>query len=386
MNDRSSWQVSCCKSRAPFRTPRSEPFPSRALRWVKVSYGNLALRPSVDLDFMVLRRDVPRARAVLAEQGFVGGPDERVLPSFLHYTNELALIRERDGRLVEVQWAMAPRYFSIPLSSSTLFERLETIEFGGRRIPSFSYEDELLMLLVHGKHLWERLIWISNVAELIKAAPGLDWDRILEPSRDARILRLTLVGLRLAKQLQADVPIPGQILGAMHSDPMVEVIARRVWFRLLSRDPSSSDPPLQPLHLLMREDIRDAAAHCWRLATTPTWGDWEWLTLPDKDHGHTCHCGPCASASSTPSACWRRPRNSLRCCAAIRRLGRRLPLLPFERRAYHAGEVTHECLSRIRPLRLGSETWNATACLSTAWTSAALRDQRGEDEHPALSE
>ena len=91
---------------------------------------------------------------------------------------------------------------------------------------------------------------------------------------------MVLVGIRLARALHDDVPLPEGVLREMRADPRTEAVARRLWVRTLSRDPSEEDPPFRMLDLSMREDIRDAAAYCWRLATTPTEGDQEWLRLP----------------------------------------------------------------------------------------------------------
>lgn len=246
-----------------------------------LAYGDVGLRQSSDLDLMVRKGDVLRARAILAALGFVGGPGPASVGGYLRYSNELTLLRPWDGLIVELQWAPAPRYFAIPLDVEPMFGRLTRLELGGGTLPAFASEDLLLLLLIHGaKHLWERLIWIRDIVELVKARPGLEWDRVIRPAREARILRMVLVGLRLARCLHDDLPLPEEVLREMRADPRTEALARRLWARTLSRDPSAEDPPFRMLDVSMREDIRDAAAYCWRLATTPTEEDREWLRLP----------------------------------------------------------------------------------------------------------
>ena len=246
-------------------------------------YGNIALRPSVDLDFIVPEPEVQRARAVLEDLGFVGGPPGSTTPPYLRYQNEFSMVRASDGRLAELQWAIAPRYFTIPLDLTTFVPRLTAVEFGGRTLPSFSDEDLLFLLLIHGgKHLWERLIWVCDIAKLVSQSPAMDWDKVLGPARDARVVRMVLLGLRLALRLQADVPVPNEVLRTLRADQDVESLAKRIWARTLTGDPSLGTPPFRTLDLLLREDLRDRATICWRLATTTTEGDRAWATLPEQ--------------------------------------------------------------------------------------------------------
>ena len=156
--------------------------PFKGASLATIAYGDIGLRQSSDLDLMVRKGDVLRARAILAALGFVGGPGPASVGGYLRYSNELTLLRPRDGLIVELQWAPAPRYFAIPLDIEPMFGRLTRLELGGDTLPAFASEDLLLLLLIHGaKHLWERLIWIRDIVELVKARPGLDWDRVIRP-------------------------------------------------------------------------------------------------------------------------------------------------------------------------------------------------------------
>src|SRR5262245_63923825 len=78
-------------------------------------YGNVALRPSVDLDFLVRKTDVQRGADVLSRAGFLGVPNREELKMLLRSGNELTTVRSRDGLIAELQWSGTPAYFSIPL-------------------------------------------------------------------------------------------------------------------------------------------------------------------------------------------------------------------------------------------------------------------------------
>lgn len=246
-------------------------------------YGDIGLRPSVDIDLIVRRTDALAARAALESIGYRGGPRGDAARSYLRYSNEFSLVREADGRLVELQWAIAPAYFAFDLELDPFFDSLGTTSFAGREFPALAQDDLLLLLLAHGgKHLWERLTWIGDVARFVRRYPQIGWARTVEAARAARMLRMTLVGLRLAKQLDPGIDLDPEVMDAMRRDPAVEGVSRRIWRRTLSRDPSGEDRPFRILDLRMRDSATDAATYCVRLAVTPTQGDRDWLALPPR--------------------------------------------------------------------------------------------------------
>ena len=89
--------------------------------------------------------------------------------------------------------------------------RLITVELCGRKLRTFSIEDTLVMLSVHGaKHFWERLGWILDVAELTAGQP-VDWPLTMRIAAKLKSTRLLLLGLYLAHELM-DAPPCGRRL------------------------------------------------------------------------------------------------------------------------------------------------------------------------------
>ena len=53
------------------------------------------------------------------------------------------------------------------------------------QIPVFGIEDSILGLAVHGsKHRWRRLNWVVDIAAMISAHPGIDWEVMLLRARE----------------------------------------------------------------------------------------------------------------------------------------------------------------------------------------------------------
>jgi len=250
------------------------------------SYGNLALREFVDLDLLVHKRDVPRATELLSAAGYQ--PQFRLTraqeAAFLRYNCEHAFVHEDDGSMVDLHWAITERYFSFPLDPECLWERLHRVSLGGSDVPTFSPEDSLLILCVHAsKDAWERLRYICDVAELVRTHQDMDWRRVVERAGRLGSERMLFLGLLLARDL-LETPLPDEISRRAHADPAVEALVRRIGERLFQRIDHSPrrfvEIPFRPIHMKMRERLRDKVRYLIRFATTHTVGDWMTLPLP----------------------------------------------------------------------------------------------------------
>lgn len=248
-----------------------------------VAYGNLALRQFDDLDILVHTQDMLPARDLLIAQGYqpLVQLSDRQAESYLRSQYVYPFVSGDGSTIVELHHDIRPRYFAFHLDPEQLWTRLERLPLGGREVLNLAPEDLLLMLCVHGaNHCWERLAWICDLAELIRARSDLDWQRLLDEARRSGGERMLLLGLLLARDL----------LGAA----LPELITRRIAQdtalpRLLS---TTADglfrPATQPLtaserarfHLRSRERWRDRWQYCLYLLISPTEEDWTLQPLP----------------------------------------------------------------------------------------------------------
>jgi hypothetical protein len=250
------------------------------------AYGNLALREFVDLDILVHKRDVPRAKELLSAAGY--RPQYRLTraqeAAFLRYNCEHGFEHGDDGSMVDLHWAITERFFSFPLDPERLWERRSRVSLGGSDVWTFSPEDSLLILCVHGsKDAWERLKHVCDVSEFVRAHEDMDWGRVVKRARRLGSERMLFLGLVLAKDL-LETPLPEEVSRRAHADPTVKALARRIserLFRTIDHPPSRfAEIPFRPIHLKMRERWRDKVRYLVRLATTHTVGDWMALPLP----------------------------------------------------------------------------------------------------------
>jgi len=248
-------------------------------------YGDVTLRQFSDLDILIQKKDLKRARDLIIPLGYQPHINltDADITHYIQFQNELSFMRQ-DGRVaVELQWEITPHYFNFPIPSKYLWESIERSpkkDSGFRVLPS---DIELIVMCVHGtKDRWTRLLWVCDVAELIRANGRLDWDWILTLSNTLGCSRMLFLGLYLTKDL-LDTSIPVEVMKQIESDPMVKRLAKQVRQQLFNGYNGSSSILKNSLfYLKTREHLRDKIQYCLRLATGITPGDWTFFPLANS--------------------------------------------------------------------------------------------------------
>lgn len=191
-------------------------------------YGNVAFRRCNDLDILVTRADVPRARTLLEEVGFAPlHPTTPASREFLLQKRHSEIFRRDPGLFVELHWAFAKQRGLFPLDLDMLRPRLQEMTLAGSRVQVFAPEDQLLILCVHGaNHLWSRLEWLCGIAELIRNS-SLAWQEVLERAQELHSRKALFLGLVLADELLG-APVPVEVLAEGRVDRDVNWAAHLV--------------------------------------------------------------------------------------------------------------------------------------------------------------
>jgi hypothetical protein len=191
-------------------------------------YGNVAFRRCNDLDILVTREDVPRARTLLEGAGFAPlHPTTSASREFLLQKRHSEIFKRDSGLVVELHWAFAKQRGLFPLDLEMLRPRLQEMSLAGVCVPTFAPEDQLLILCVHGaNHLWSRLEWLCGIAELIRGEP-LEWKDVLERGQALYSKKALFLGLVLADELLS-APVPEEVLVQARANGDVTWAARLV--------------------------------------------------------------------------------------------------------------------------------------------------------------
>jgi len=245
-------------------------------------YSDVALRSFSDLDLLVRIGDVQRAADALATLGYAA--DQPVPPArraaHLALASEQMFRRTTGAVLVELQWRIAPAYFSVDFDWDWFWRTAVRVTLGGRQVPALAPEALLLVLSVHGaKHRWESLVWIADIAQLLRKYSDLDWDSVLRTARSLGIERLLFLALAVAEKILAVSP-PDAVRRLVASDPTLPWLCREVEHSLASEVRGVASLSDHWFSLRGRERWRDRVRYVARLGLTPNPQDWALLPLP----------------------------------------------------------------------------------------------------------
>ncbi len=257
-----------------------------------LAYGELSWRQFNDLDILVRNRDIIRARDLFLSLGNemkvelieLTKQQKEIFvksPQIHEFVRECAypFIRQQSGVIVELHWRMMPSYFSFPIDSENLWERLIPVPILGTNILTLSPEDSLLLLCGHGiKECWDKLNRVCDIAALIHKHPNLDWDRVMAEATRLGCQRILFLGLFLAKELLG-TGLPEFIWEKIEADGVVTELAVQVYEGFFSNGNMTKQSfPVTRLHLKARERFIDKVRYFLGVMMTPTTSDW--LVLP----------------------------------------------------------------------------------------------------------
>ncbi|MGR9072526.1 MAG: nucleotidyltransferase domain-containing protein [Gammaproteobacteria bacterium] len=188
----------------------------------KTIYSHAGLRHAKDIDLLVPSHQLAQAGHYLERSGYrchnvelTGTANQSWIRRHYHdshYENE-------HGVVVELHWRLFNDRRILPVD-----QRIWTTRYlAGRsfRLP----DDELLLYLCwHGSlHYWERLKWLSDIAQLVKS-DRWNWDALIGKAEASNSLRPLLLGLLLSHLVFENL-LPEPVKAAIKSEPMAMQLA-----------------------------------------------------------------------------------------------------------------------------------------------------------------
>jgi hypothetical protein len=150
----------------------------------------------------------------------------------------------------------------------------------GIKVKTLVVEDLIFSLCVHGsRHLWERLLWICDVAWII-SRHELRWPQLLERARSTNSERMFLLGITLAVRLLGVDP-PSSVCDQISSDSQLDNLASAViggLFNGPTHRPASSSQ-IFSYNLMVRKSWASRLRYV-RHMLNPTDRDFETISLP----------------------------------------------------------------------------------------------------------
>ncbi|MGC2330397.1 MAG: nucleotidyltransferase family protein [Candidatus Acidiferrales bacterium] len=247
------------------------------------AYEDITLREFEDLDIIVRQRDMPRVNEVVTGLGYSPkfpwilspGTSSALVPGEYQY-------REHSRRMVlELHTESTLRHFPVPPDLDDLARHLVPVLLSGHEIRTFAPEDALVMLCIHGsKDFWERISWIADIAELIRASQELDWDAVCARADSWNARRILHLGLALASEI-LDARLPDEVGARVQDDPVAAALASEVTRWLLRRERQAFGSAGR---FSFRRRMLEGSLAGWRysirLAVAPAEEDWQMVRLP----------------------------------------------------------------------------------------------------------
>ncbi len=259
-----------------------ELIPYKGVVLSEVYYGDMALRPSGDMDFFVRRRDVWRIKKAVCDLGYtprVAIPEDAE-QDYIASGYECAFDGPAGKNLLELQWALQPRFYAVDFDMDGLFDRAVNVTVGGRSVKTPSAEDLLLLLAVHAaKHVWARLIWLCDIEQILKR-DDLNWDWVQSQGRELGIERILRVTLLLTNRFLGTT-IPARMEKGIVADRAAQVLADEIAMAVTA-GVSYEEQKISYFRLMMklRERRADRMRFLARLTFTPGPGEWDAVRLP----------------------------------------------------------------------------------------------------------
>lgn len=204
-------------------------------------YKDLAARPFTDLDILIRENDIPRAVELLTSdryqiirpQSLIKAPKNlqarwlKQLVKHSPWAYQIVLWHPDLKTMVEIHWRVLGKYI-FSSNAERLWEDLQPISLAGSRIHSLSPENLLWLLCIHAsKHQWERLRWLCDIAELIRAYPQLNWKEVADHAVHLNIQHRLYIGLLLANRLLG-ASLPVAIEEKINRIPQLKTLAQHV--------------------------------------------------------------------------------------------------------------------------------------------------------------
>lgn len=163
-------------------------------------YGDISLRTSRDLDFLIPIQHLVRAEEFLTQQGYEKEYDfETVLNDWRWRHRHVTYFHPQKQVKLEIHWRLHPGPGKEP-SFQELWERKRISGLTNFPVHFLGREDLLIFLVTHGaRHGWSRLRWLDDIQQLMKLP--VDWEFTYQLSKSSHNLDIMGQAMVLASQL-----------------------------------------------------------------------------------------------------------------------------------------------------------------------------------------
>ncbi|MGB7023311.1 MAG: nucleotidyltransferase family protein [Candidatus Acidiferrales bacterium] len=252
------------------------------------AYGSPSLRQFEDLDIVTPQRYMPEVyesmqdldyQARLSREFFLAQRSSAV-------PGEYVFVHRENKAMVEWHTEWTLRHFPVRPDIEKMIARALLVRIGNKEVPAFAAEDALLMLAVHGaKDFWARLVWVADIAEIVKQSPDIDWEEVIAHARKLKVTRMLNVGLSLAHDI-LDFTLRPEITSLIEADTAVNRLTRQFVQHSANGEAIPEGAFQRSLYRIrMVEGLGNGLRYWARLTTAPAEEDWAMTGIPSRFSG-----------------------------------------------------------------------------------------------------
>jgi Uncharacterised nucleotidyltransferase len=185
-------------------------------------YGEIALRPVGDIDVLVRPEDAADCGRILTTCGYTPLPGREKPTQWHALVNRALAYRSDAGITIDLHWALAslPPYVAA-FPQAEIWNCAESLGPAGSsaRWLSLSTPDELRFLCFHyaAQHRDKRLIWLVDIAEILRALPSTwDWPQFVSDTIARGLATPVAAALDMAQRV-LNVKIPAKVMLELHT-------------------------------------------------------------------------------------------------------------------------------------------------------------------------
>lgn len=257
-------------------------------------YDDLLMREFSDIDVLVSRSNAKAAQALLLEIGYQPSPERdpplsrEFLQSdvFFQLDCEHTFTRQTPTGVIDLHWEMQPHHI-LPLDFDVVLKNVEPIMIERRSMQTISANLSFIVLAAHAsKHVWKRLLWIFDIAEMLEQQTklNLDWAIVEKLAHDASVTPMVVLACDLAHQVFG-CQIPDFAKTGM--TPMLQEMAQEVLDKIAVLSETDAGTRLMgwKFCLQMRSSLSSKVRYLATEIFHPNVADYVRLPLPLSAHG-----------------------------------------------------------------------------------------------------
>jgi len=252
------------------------------------AYQDIALRSFRDLDFLIPEAQIEDCLSLLRDMGYhhEHGLSPRQWQAYVHYNGQDILFGP--GLPVEPHWAFAQRTLMLDIDYKGFWQRVSDTSFHGQRVLTFSLEDELIILCLHGfKHEWCKLKWVVDLVMFISSHSKIDWAIVMHRAESQGLARIVIFAIALGEYLFGR-SVPETVRHWMEKDTFAMLASAKFggrFFQVAQEAVQRQNKPCSHLHYFrwsMRERYFDRLRYAVRTLTQPRVVHFRTISVPDS--------------------------------------------------------------------------------------------------------